>query len=80
MDIRIDDILKLDDYKEYVVVSKINYKNINYYFLTDINDLKNYKFLYENKDSLTEVNDKELLRVIIPMLYKEARKGKFDSF
>ena len=74
MDINIRDIVKLDDNKEYVVVSKITYHNINYYYLTDINDIKNSKFLYENKDVLTEVSNQEVLKIIMPLLYKEARK------
>ena len=71
---KINDIVKLDDNNEYVIVSKINYENINYYYLADINNFNNVLFLYENKDELKEVSNIELLKKIMPLLYKEARE------
>ncbi len=73
---KINDIVKLDDNNEYVVVSKINYENINYYYLADINNFNNVLFLYENKDELKEVSNENLLKIIMPLLYKEARKNE----
>ena len=72
---KINDIVKLDDNNEYVVVSKINYENKNYYYLADINNLNNVLFLYEDKDELKEVSNIELLKKIMPLLYKEAKNN-----
>ena len=72
MNINVKDVLTLDDNNEYAVVSKINYENINYYYLVDRN---NYgaKFLYEDNDELVEVNDKDLVTKLLPLFYEVAK-------
>ena len=47
MNIDIKDIITLSDDNEYIVTSKAVYDNKIYYFLVDINDNSNMKFLYE---------------------------------
>lgn len=69
--IEIKDIVTLSDHNEYQVVSKIDYEYRIYYYLVDINEISNIKFLYENNDKLTEVEDPELINTLLPMFYKK---------
>ncbi len=77
MNIEIKDVVTLSDDVRYVVVSKINYKNNVYYYLTEIENLTNIKFLVENKDknSLIEVEDKELIQKLLPLFIKETKEN-----
>ena len=74
MIIKIKDILTFDDNNEYVVISKINHENKNYYYLLDRNNLKNVKFCYEDNEELVEINDKELITKLLPLFVKIAQK------
>ncbi len=74
MIINIKDILTLDDNKEYVVISKINYDNKNYYYLLDKNSNDNPKFCYEDNDELVEIDDKDLTTKLLPLFIEAARK------
>lgn len=71
--IEIKDIVTLSDKNEYQVVSKIDYEYRIYYYLVDINEISNVKFLYENGDKLTEVDDPELVNKLLPMFYNEIK-------
>ncbi len=68
--INIKDILVLDDNKEYVVVSKINYNDIEYYYLIDKNDNSNIRFCYFNNFELIELNDEKLIAKLLPLFLK----------
>ena len=74
MIINIKDTLTLDDNNEYVLISKINHENKNYYYLLDRNNLKNVKFCYEDNEELVEINDKELITKLLPLFVKIAQK------
>lgn len=74
MTFEIKDTLTLDDNNEYVVISKINYKNINYCYLLDKNNEENVNFCYEDNDELVEVDDKELVTKLLPLFVEEAKK------
>lgn len=67
MNIAIKDILVLDDNNEYVVVSMINYDNINYYYLIDMNEPENLMICYKDSEDLVEVRDKELINKLLPL-------------
>ncbi len=71
------DTLVLDDDNEYVVVSKINYKDKFYYYLVDIKNHGNLKFCYEDGEELVELEDKELTTELLP-LFLEAAKDVLD--
>lgn len=73
MNLNIKDIVTLNDDNKYQVVSKTIYEGITYYYLVDINDISNIKFLYENIDRLTEVEDQELIRLLLPRLFYEIK-------
>ncbi len=74
MIINIKDTLLLNDNNEYVVISKINYDNKNYYYLLDKNNNSNVKFCYEDNEELVEMNDKELTTKLLPLFVEAAQK------
>lgn len=78
MIINIKDTLTLDDKNEYVVVSKVNYDNKNYYYILDIKDNTNVKFCYQDNDELVELNDKELTTKLLPLFLEAAQKEVDD--
>ena len=73
MNINIKDIVELSDNNQYQVISKTTYNETVYYCLVDINDISNIKFLYENIDRLTEVDDSELINLLLPKLFSEIK-------
>ena len=73
--IKVKDIITLSDGNKYGVVSKTNLNDINYYYLIDINNYHNIKFLFEEKElSLVEVIDKELLKKLVSIFASNMRK------
>lgn len=74
MIINIKDTLTLDDNNEYIVVSKINYNNKNYYYLLDKYNNENVKFCYEDNEELVEIEDKELITKLLPLFVEIAQK------
>lgn len=72
MDIEKKDIITLSDNNDYVVISKINYEENYYYYIVDINNVENLKFVKESNDELLELNDKNLLTTLIPLFAKDA--------
>lgn len=77
MGIEIEEIITLDDKKQYVVVSKVNYENSNYIYIVDIHDTSNIKFAeVENSNGkiiISEISssEQELLDKILPMFFKQ---------
>lgn len=76
MNIDIKDVVTLNDNIRYAVVSKVNYENGVYYYLAEIDNLSNIKFLVENKErnSLVEVEDKELIQKLLPLFVNESKE------
>ncbi len=76
MNIDIKDVVTLSDNIRYVVASKTNYENNIYYYLTEIENLSNIKFLVENKErnSLVEVENKELIQKLLPLFVNESKE------
>jgi len=69
----IKDIVKISDDNDNQVISKVNYEGLNYYYLVDMNDMTNSKFLYEDGEDLTEIDDPELMERLIPKLFAEIK-------
>ena len=70
----IRDIVTLSDDNEYQVISKTNYEGLVYYYLVDMNDISNIKFLYENGDRLTETEDSDLIKELLPKFLSEIQE------
>ena len=75
MNIDIKDVLTLSDKNKYVVVSKINYENKNYYYLVDVNSNINIKFCYEDGEELVEFDDKELTTKLLPLFLQASKEN-----
>jgi len=77
MDIDIKDIVTLSDKHSYVVAGKTNYQDSTYYYLVDKDNLGNIKFCIENtkKSSVIEVDDKDLIRQLLPLFLESATKS-----
>ena len=77
MNIEIKDIIKLADNQSYVVCSKTDYQGIIYFYLIDIENSENIKFVQEkqkdNKTVVIEVEDKDLLQTLLPLFYENAK-------
>lgn len=74
MNINIKDIVTLSDDIKYMVISKSTYENKIYYLFMDINNSMNVKVLEEKDNKLIEINDKGLIKKILPSLYNEVKK------
>ncbi len=76
MNIGIRDVVTLSDDIRYVVASKTTYENNIYYYLTEIENLSNIKFLVENKErnSLVEVEDKALIQKLLPLFVNASKE------
>jgi len=70
MNIEEKDIIVLSDDNQYVVIKKVNINNINFYYVSDINDKGNIKFLYEDGNELVEIDNKELLDKVLVEMFK----------
>jgi len=75
MIIDIKDILTLSDNNKYIVVSKINYENKNYYYLIDVNSERNVKFCYQDGEELVELNNKELTTKLLPLFFQASKES-----
>lgn len=71
-----NDVIVLDDLKEYVVVSKVNHKGSDYIFIIEVNNTSNYKFaeVEDGEISVIEADEQELLDEIIPLFGLDAQK------
>lgn len=68
MNINEKDIIILNDDNHYIVVKKTVLNNINYYYISDINNKENIKFLYEDGNELVEIDNQNTLdNVIVEM-------------
>ena len=67
---KIKDVITLDDNNKYVITSKVNYKEINYYYLTNINNPDELLFCYEDNNDLVEITDKNITTKLLPLFFK----------
>lgn len=78
MEIDIMDIITLDGKTEYTVASKVSYQNNIYYYLINGSNISDIKFCKENKDqknSLDEITDTNLIKTLFPLFLIEGRKA-----
>lgn len=68
--IEILDKVTLDNNKKYLVASKINYKNKNYFQLVNMNDVKDSMVCYQDNNELVEIKDEELISLLVPLFLK----------
>lgn len=56
----LDKVLTINKQK-YLVSETIKYNNIDYYFLINMNDSKDFKYCYINNNKLFEVTDNTII-------------------
>jgi len=67
MSIELKDILTLDNNKEYVVLAKTIYNNLEYYYMMELKNRDEIKFCYLDGEDLVESLDKELNTTLLQM-------------
>ena len=77
MEINIKDVITLEDDKDYVVVSKITKNNKVFYYLIDKDNTDNLMICYENDNTLTEINDEDIIKELLPE-FIEVALPEFD--
>lgn len=70
MNINEKDIIILDDNNSYIIVKKIDYNSKKYYYISDINNKENMKYLYEDGNELVEIEDEQELENVIIKMYE----------
>lgn len=70
----VEDEITLSDDKKYLVASKVSYEGKVYYYLMDVNDYSNLKFCYENEGKLTQIQDNEMIKVLLPLFISNMRE------
>jgi hypothetical protein len=74
MNIKIEDVITLNDNNKYVVVSMAVLEKNTYLYIVDINDNSKFKIAQLNKDKLADVKDKKLIQKLIALFYENAIK------
>jgi len=67
------EMLVLSNNKEYAAVSSIMMNDINYVYLVDTDVYKDYKICKYENDSLEEIVDQDLLRLLISKFNKDLK-------
>ncbi|MDR2571861.1 MAG: hypothetical protein LBD23_16405 [Oscillospiraceae bacterium] len=77
MNIDIKDIITLSDNQNYIVCSKTEYQGATYFYLIDIENNENIKFVREiqqdGKTTVVEIEDKELLQQLLPLFFEAGK-------
>lgn len=68
MNINEKDIITLSNDIDYIVVKKINYNNLNYYYVADIKKTEDVKFLYEDNNEFVEIEDKNHINTLVNIM------------
>ena len=69
------EMLVLDNNKEYSTVSSIMLNDINFVYLVDTEVYKDYKICKYENDSLEEIVDPDLLRLLISKFNKDLKEN-----
>lgn len=75
MEINKNDFITLSDNIKYLVVSKVNYQNIEYYYLVDIVDNSNIKFVIFENDEVVDVENNEVLDEIFKLMIIDLKEN-----
>ena len=71
MNIDEKDIIVLSDNNNYIVVKKATINDINYYYISDINNKENIKFLYEDGNELVEIENKNTFDNVLEKMFND---------
>ena len=71
MNINEKDIIILNDDNHYIVVKKATINDINYYYISDVNNKENIKFLYEDGNELVEIENKNTFDNVLEKMFND---------
>lgn len=74
MDIKVEDVITLNDNNKYVIVSKVVFEKNTYLYIVDINNNSKFKIVELNKDKLLDIKEKKLVQKLIILFYESAIK------
>lgn len=77
MNINEKDIITLSDNIDYIVVKKTNYNDQFYYYISDIKNPENVKFLYEDKEELVEIEDNNHIKTLVDIMLADVDLDDF---
>ena len=69
----LNDIIKLSYNNNYLVLSKILYNDIYYFYIVDIMDNFNFKIVTNINDNIMEIKDNKILDKIIKLMIFDLR-------
>jgi len=75
MKINKNDFITLSDNIKYLVVSKVNYQDMEYYYLVDINNNSNIKFVTFENDEVLDVDNSEVLDEIFKLMIIDLKEN-----
>ena len=70
-----NDFITLSDNVKYLVVSKVKYNEIDYYYLVDIINNSNIKFVTFENDEVIDVDDKLVLDEIFKLMIIDLKQN-----
>jgi len=69
----LNDIIRLNDNNSYLILSKVLYNNIYYFYIVDIMDNFNFKIVSIINDNIIEIKDSKILDEIIKLMIFDLR-------
>ena len=73
MSLNKNDIVKLSDNNSYLVISKVLYNDVYYFYIVDILDNSNFKIFSIKNDNIIEIKDSKILDKIIKLMIFDLR-------
>lgn len=77
MNIDEKDIITLSDDIKYIVVKKINYNDLFYYYIAEVENPTEVKFLYEDGNELVEIEDENHIKTLVDLMLPEVDLDDF---
>jgi hypothetical protein len=75
--IKIDDIIRIDN-EEFFVITNMNYNNIDYFFVNQIDEkdesLNVYKIVFEENNKINVLTDNDLINLLLPQFEEKINK------
>lgn len=70
------DVLTLSDDKEYTICAKVCYEGVDYYYLSDNENIENVKFVEHDKENndMIVMDNPELFDKLLPLFAKRAEE------
>ena len=79
--IKIDDIIRIDN-EEFFVITNMNYNNIDYFFVNQIDEkdesLNVYKIVFEENNKINVLTDNDLINLLLPQFEEKINKLLYE--